>query len=249
MGTANARAWHEPSLSARLPTTTNNSTCGNRSFHTTNRHTRTPNSLEQVTSLDMANDTMSDEPHANIIVENVEWHTFYDLLDEMEHLAKNTESSTKPAERLLEVRAISLPILVLFIADANQQQKITHLPWLVRARCQMAISSRGRPRAVWHAEMAVYMLRVEILGREFETAEGPDAIKKVKLAHNVFGKVKAMTEEEMVMPVDQDDEETEKNVFAAYPHAQGKLYTHMLRWNFVQVSKITSALVKIWSDA
>jgi hypothetical protein len=192
---------------------------------------------------------MNDEPHANIIVENVEWHTFYDLLDEMEHLAKNTESSTKPAERLLEVRAISLPILVLFIADTHQQQKITHLPWFVRARCQMAISSRGRPRAVWHAEMAVHMLRVEILGREMESAEEPDTIEKVELAYNVFGKVKVMTEEEMVMPVDQDDEETKKNVFSAYPHAQGKLHMHMLRWHYVQFPKIVSALAKIWSDA
>jgi hypothetical protein len=203
----------------------------------------------QSTSLRTVNDTMSDEPHANVNIENVEWHTFYDLLDEMEHLAKDNESSTKPVERLLEVHVISPPIFVSSTADAHQQQKITHLPWPGQARCQMAISSRGRPRAVWHAEMAEYMLRMEILGRELEIAEGPDAIKKVKLAHNVFGKVKAMTEEEVVMPVGQDDEETEKNVVAAYTRGQDRLHTHMLRWQLVQVSKIVSALAKIWSDA
>jgi hypothetical protein len=63
---------------------------------------------------------MSDEPHANIIVENVKWHTFYDLLDEMEQLAKNKKYSPKPAERLLEVRVISRPILVSPTADAHQ---------------------------------------------------------------------------------------------------------------------------------
>jgi hypothetical protein len=73
---------------------------------------------------------MSDEPHTNIIVENVEWHTFYDLLDEMEQLAKNNESSIKPAERLLEVRAISLPILVSFIADAKTTEN--HAPPMAR---------------------------------------------------------------------------------------------------------------------
>jgi hypothetical protein len=64
---------------------------------------------------------MSDEPHANIDIENVEWHTFYGLLDEMEQLAKNNDSSPKPTERLLQVRVVSLPIFVSSTADAHQQ--------------------------------------------------------------------------------------------------------------------------------
>jgi hypothetical protein len=192
---------------------------------------------------------MSDKPHANIIVENVEWHTFYDLLDEMEQLAKNNESSTKPAERLLKVRVISLPLLVSSTADAHKQQKITHLPWLVRARCQMAISSRGRPRAFWHAEMAVHTLRLEILGRELESAEGPDAIDKAELAQDVLAEMEARTEEEAATPVDQDEEDTGKEAVAAYARCQGKLHLHMLRWQLVQVSKITSAMMRICSGA
>jgi hypothetical protein len=106
----------------------------------------------------------------------------------------------------------------------------------------------GRPRAVWHAEMAVYMLRMEIMGRELESAEESATTEKVELALNVFAEVKARTEKEIAIPIDQGEEEKDKGVVAAYLRREGKQYMHMLRWQVVQFSKIVSALAKIWPD-
>jgi hypothetical protein len=97
--------------------------------------------------------------------------------------------------------------------------------------------------------MAMYMLRVEILGRELESAEESLTIEKVELAQSLLEEVKARAEKDMLYLYDLDEEETDKDVIAAYHCGQSRLHLHMLRWQLVQFSKVASALVKIWPDA